>query len=299
MATATAPKSILKKPRYPIAKSSTADRDREVALYHANLIQERKDIEFTILLSTETLIDFPHSALPYSSSNPSLSDARTFKTLLRPFQPSDYDALIVERNINNHCGYALCSKPRAKDGKAGKYRIIGKTGKAKDFRVVEKEELEKWCSEECARRALYVRVQLSDSPAWEREAASGAEIKLLNEPKPEGDQVMKGIEGLDLSTCARPGEAQDKKQDAANLALDRVDKGHAASNDLVSAKVQEKGVQRPAEAPTLDLKDLRDRLDTMHLTLEGHTTSFGSQRQRRYHEEMDGENEDADADWNL
>jgi hypothetical protein len=296
MATAKPLKSILKKTSYPATTAAKPDRDREVALYHANLIQERKDVELTILLSTETLIDYPLAKSPYNASNPSPSDAKTFKDLLRPFQPSDYNALILERNINDHCGYTLCPNPRVKDGAAGTYRLIGTNGKAKDFRVVEKGEVEKWCSEACAKRALYVQVQLSESPAWERTAEEyGVKIDLLDEPKSEGAAVVEGIEKLKLS------EVQDKKQGAANLALERGDTGFAAKNGLVDVKIQEKDVQRPAAAPSLDDEDLSGKLDTLHLTLEGHTSSFGSRRERRHHEELagvEGEN-DEDTDWKL
>jgi hypothetical protein len=297
MATAKPLKSILKKTSYPATTAAKPDRDREVALYHASLIQERKDVELTILLSTETLIDYPLAKSPYNASNPSPSDAQTFKDLLRPFQPSDYDALILERNINEHCGYTLCPNPRVKDGAAGTYRLIGKNGKAKDFRVVEKGEVEKWCSEACAKRALYVRVQLSESPAWERTAEEyGVKIDLLDEPKSEDASVVEGVQNLKL------GGAEDRKQGAANLALERGDTGFAAKNGLVDVKIQEKDVQRPAAAPSLDDEDLSEKLDTLHLTLEGHTSSFGSRRERRHHEELAGverEDGDEDTDWKL
>jgi hypothetical protein len=297
MATAKPLKSILKKTSYPATTAAKPDRDREVALYHASLIQERKDVELTILLSTETLIDYPLAKSPYNASNPSPSDAQTFKDLLRPFQPSDYDALILERNINDHCGYTLCPNPRVKDGAAGTYRLIGKNGKAKDFRVVEKGEVEKWCSEACAKRALYVRVQLSESPAWERTAEEyGVKIDLLDEPKSEDASVVEGVQNLKL------GGAEDRKQGAANLALERGDTGFAAKNGLVDVKIQEKDVQRPAAAPSLDDEDLSGKLDTLHLTLEGHTSSFGSRRERRHHEELagvEGEDDDEDTDWKL
>jgi hypothetical protein len=291
MATAKQPKSILKKASYPATPSSKEDRDREVALYHANLIQQRKDIELNILLSTETLIDYPLAKSPYDASNPSPSDAREFKHLLRPFQPSDYDELIQERNINEKCGYTLCPNPRLKDNSGGKYRILGTNGKAKDFRVVEKEELEKWCSEACAKRALYVRVQLSENPAWEREAAgSTVNIDLLDEPKSVDGAIVEGLENMSLDG------SKDKKQVATDLALERGDKGPAAKNGLVDVKIQEKDVQRPAQAPSLN--DLSGRLDMMHLTLEGHTPEFGSRRQRRHSEELEDE-DDPDTDWKI
>jgi RNA polymerase II-associated protein 2 len=291
MATAKQPKSILKKASYPATTSSKEDRDREVALYHANLIQQRKDIELNILFSTETLIDYPLAKAPYDASNPSPADAREFKKLLRPFQPTDYDELIQERNINEKCGYTLCSNPRVKDGGGGKYRIIGANGKAKDFKVVEKEELEKWCSEACAKRALYVRVQLSESPAWEREAVgSTVHIDLLDEPKSTDGAVDESAE------ANVDGGKEEKRQDAADLALERGDKGLAAKNGLVDVKIQEKDIQTQAQAPSLD--DLSGRLDTMHLTLEGHTPEFGSRRERRHAEELEDE-DDPDTDWKI
>jgi hypothetical protein len=294
MATVTTPKSILKKTQYPATKE---DRDRELALYHANLIQARKEIELTILLNTETLIDYPLASKPYDASNPSSADARSFKDLILSFQPSDYDALIVERNINEHCGYTLCQNNRVKDGAAGKYRLVGKYGKAKDFKVVEKEELEKWCSEACAKRALYVRVQLSETPAWERESAYGTEIELLDEPKSEEAQITEGIEKMALAAPEEPG----KKQNATDLALERGDKGFAAKQGLVDVAIKEKDVQTPAQAPSFETEDLSGRLDSLHLALEGHTTSFGSARQRRHHEELEDINgeDDMDTDWKI
>jgi hypothetical protein len=290
MATAKQPRSILKKASYPATTSSKEDRDREVALYHANLIQQRKDIELNILFSTETLIDYPLAKSPYDASNPSPTDAKEFKQFLRPFQPTDYDELIHERNINEKCGYTLCPNARVKDGSGGKYRILGTNGKAKDFRVVEKEELEKWCSEACAKRALYVRVQLSENPAWERDAAgSTVNIDLLDEPKFAEGAIAEGLEKMNLE-----GDKAVKQQDVADLALERGDTGLAAKNGLVDVNIQEKEVQRPAQAPSLD--DLSGRLDTMHLTLEGHTPEFGSRRQRRHTEDLVN-GEDPDTDW--
>lgn len=297
MATTEPLKSILKKPAYPATTSSSkADRDREVALYHANLLQHRKDIELEILLSTETLIDYPLATAPYNASNPSPKDAYQFKMLLRPFQPSDYDALILERNINDRCGYALCSNKKSTDGAAGKYRLVGKHGKAKDFRVVEKSEVEKWCSETCARRALYVRVQLSESPAWERET-SGADVDLLDEPKPEKDPVAEEVSKIETDS----NETESKKQDAADLALERGDKGLAAKKGLVNVTILENDVREAPQPPSLD-DDITDKLDSMHLTVEGHTIKFGSARHRRHHVHgipNDDDDEDEDTDWKL
>lgn len=289
MAAARTPKSILKKTPYPYPAhtSSQEDRNREIALYHANLIQQRKDIELEILLSTEELIDFPLvRSSSYSASNPSPSDTQTFKRLLEPFQPSNYDELIQERNINEHCGYTLCPRPRLKDGKGGEYRLVGASGKAKDFKIMRREDLEKWCSQDCAKRALYVRVQLSETPAWERGSAFSAQIDLLDEPKSEAEQAAASLEKLSLSHEA-------KKQGAADLAMERGDRGLAAERGKVDVTIQEKDVQRTAEPPSME-GDLSGRLDNMHLTVEGHTISFGTGQQNQRGDNMD---EDADNDW--
>ncbi|KAI4258473.1 MAG: hypothetical protein L6R42_005082, partial [Xanthoria sp. 1 TBL-2021] len=91
--------------------------------------------------------------------------------------PSDYDSLIEERNINHKCGYILCRKENRKQNKRSKYRIV--TGR--DFRVVESKELEKWCGDDCGRMALYLRVQLSEEPAWTREWKAGEPLELYSE----------------------------------------------------------------------------------------------------------------------
>ncbi|KAH8808982.1 Rtr1/RPAP2 family-domain-containing protein [Xylogone sp. PMI_703] len=300
MATNAPLKSILKKSTPATSTTSKEERDRQLALYHATIIQQRKDVELEILLSTEKLIDFPEATAPYNASNPSPADAHTFKSLLRPFQPSDYDALVQERNINEHCGYTLCPNPRVRETGGGIYRILGMSGKAKDFKVVKKEELEKWCSEACARRALYVRVQLSDTPAWEREAhsATDAEIKLLDEPKSEVQMLSENLERMDLDQ-SNPAES---RQNATNLALERGDTSRATRNGLVNVTIKEKEVQKPAEPPSFEDEDLTDRLDTLHLSLEGHTTRFGTEREKRHFDELfgvEGEDYDMDTDWKI
>ncbi|KAK0112726.1 hypothetical protein ONS95_014462 [Cadophora gregata] len=328
MATATPQqiKSILKKyPSYPPTTSPSQpsstpppppppesktfeERNREIALYHAQLIQQRKDTELEILLSTETLIDYPLSRPPiYTASSPSPTDTRTFKKLLAPFTTSDYDALIEERNINEHCGYTLCPNERVRERGGGTYRLLGMSGKAKDFRVVRKEELEKWCSEGCARRALYVRVQLSETPAWERGVSASvgrSRIDLLDEPKSEEDTVMEGIERLDLDGDRdRNGEGSQKKgREESDLALERGDRGMGSKGGLVDVKVLERDVTRKAEPPTLGEEDLSGRLE--HLALEGYTSKFEDQRKTLLERERETDDDEMDedeedTDWKL
>lgn len=187
------PKSILKQitgsntPTHPTL--SREERNRETALYHANLIQQRKEIQNLILESTETLLDFPSS--PTSDpTHPIERDVFEVKRLLRCYQPSDYDALIQERNIDKKCGFILCPRPNRLQGTDAKYRILnGKSKGSLSLRVVERKELERWCSDECGKRALYIRVQLSDEPAWTRTTSSGNVLMLLGEK----DRIHKSL----------------------------------------------------------------------------------------------------------
>ncbi|MCJ1421587.1 hypothetical protein MMC32_007951 [Xylographa parallela] len=143
-------------------------RNREIALQHAYLIQQRKDIESSILAATETLLDFP-SCQTADPAHPIFADVTQVKTLLQTFQPADYDSLVEERNIDGRCGYVLCPRPHKTGIKKSLYRILkSSTNKDKSVEDITKEELERWCSTDCEKRALYLRVQLSEVPAWER-----------------------------------------------------------------------------------------------------------------------------------
>lgn len=161
-------------------------RHLAIALHHANQIQARKDTEALILDHIETLQSLPTST-DASTSSPSPSDVSTLKSALRPFQPADYDNLILERNIDGNCGYALCPNEHRKEDPKSKFRVVwgdkgsGSSGRGREMRVVPKEKLEMWCSEECAEKAMYLRVQLSEKPAWER--IETVEITLLEESR--------------------------------------------------------------------------------------------------------------------
>ncbi|EHK98392.1 hypothetical protein M7I_5767 [Glarea lozoyensis 74030] len=254
------PKPILKKTSYPatpvrntsttISTPSREERDRETALQHARILQARKEVELDILSAIEELLDYPLAGPPHDSSNPSVEDAQTFKNLLKPFQPSDYDDLIVERNIGENCGYALCAKPRVKDPLGGKYRIVGTRGRAKDFK-------------------------------------SFVKIDLLDEPKSQ--DIVGGLEKMNLDDK----EIQDSTQNRQDLALERGDQSFASRNGLVDVKILEKDVKREAEAPSLE-EDLSGKLNTMHLSLEGHLPRF--EQQKKSLTEDDG---DEDMDWKL
>lgn len=191
---ATVPKSILKKTNHSTSSNSSqevgstsnhsnntsdilddlntsTDPKRRWAIQQALLLEHRKHIEALILRNLETLIDFPpHStdSIPLASQ-PTVGAKAIFTRLIAPFQVSDYDALIDERHGNNKCGYVFCPLPPRPAQNKSRLRIDAATGQ---LRVLPLEHAhrstDKWCSAACARRAMFVKVQLSEVPAWER-----------------------------------------------------------------------------------------------------------------------------------
>ncbi|RKF63793.1 putative duf408 domain protein [Erysiphe neolycopersici] len=259
-------KSILKKTNYPDVTNKT-DRNREIAIYHASIIQQRKNFELEILFSIETLIDYPLAPPPTDASNPSPADILKFRELIQSFQPSDYDSLIEERNINDRCGYALCPNPRHREEGSGKYRLLGTSGKAKDFRVVEKEVLEKWCSHTCALRAMYVKTQLNQLPAWDRGIAKERTyIDLLVGP------TAKELNIHSHSTDATfISDQSARAQDVCLLTSKGENCGTKPEISPALIEIKERQVNQPVQPPHLS-GNIDD--NTLHLNLEGHITDI-------------------------
>ncbi|KAG9943325.1 hypothetical protein KCU85_g8789, partial [Aureobasidium melanogenum] len=243
----TQPKSILKKSSSPldspslsnlkIKPKSDAERRRlETAIQHAHLIQEQKSILAQNLNYIEELSDYP------ADTTASASEISAFLDYMVSFQPSDYDALIEERHVNGRCGYTLCANaPRKAAVKAPWQKSKG---------------VENWCSEDCARKALYVKAQLSETPAWERRAGERNPLVLYGGTKP--------------STTSTPAKTQTESQtgtqmqlplrtkaqsaiDERDLAYERgeIDKVADAKMDKVlKAQVQENSVISSVMPPT-------------------------------------------------
>ncbi|KAI0150461.1 Rtr1/RPAP2 family-domain-containing protein [Xylariaceae sp. FL1272] len=267
MATASnSPKGILKKPSSNPAIAGT-DHDkpkpspRDIATQHAQIIHSRHALEDQISESLITLSKYPLSRGPaYSAATPPPADAETFRNLIRLYQPSDYDDLIEERNANNLCGYTLCSLPRSRVTSGGTFKLVN-YGR-KDFNIVPTKELEKWCSQKCAKRAMYVKVQLSETAAWERAGVESIRIDLFEEETPV-DDIARGVEGMSL-------EAQKSARNARDLALERGDKMNNGKVAKLAVKVnlREKMAITPAQEPVLDIGK------QAHLLMEGYETTF-------------------------
>ncbi|KAI9152075.1 putative RNA polymerase II subunit B1 CTD phosphatase RPAP2 [Paramyrothecium foliicola] len=252
-------KGILKNRPSAQAGSDLVTDPKEVAIQHARILQHRKELETQILEDLIILSEFPAERSPAcTAANPASSDVSGFKKHVRLFQPSDYDDLIEERNVNGLCGYTLCARPRRDAGPGGEWKIT------RSGDIVRRKDFEMWCSQQCARRALYVKVQLNETAAWERAGIPDIEIDLLEENKPqvsEEDAVAKKLENLKL---------EDKRQaarDSAALALERGDRNPQPNK--IKVTLREKNTSAPG--PVEDMADAGDD----HLRVEGYRSKTG------------------------
>lgn len=299
-------KGILKKPARSEAegvpavhsrRQRTEEDNAEIARKHAAILQQRRELETAIFLDIERLTEFPLLRTPpYNAAHPAPDDAAAFLRLVRVFQPGDYDDLIEERNTCGLCGYALCAKPRKTFGPGGTWKLVH-SGRH-DFGIVRKEELEKWCSAACARRALYIKVQLNETAAWERVGIPDIQVELF--PEEDEKSKGKGKQNEAAAAAAPTAEAQLAQElarlklheerrlakDRETLALERGDAVAASSSadpDLAAARsavqptaklmdinIMEKPVTTVPTKPTLAGK----AADDAHLLLEGHKIRF-------------------------
>ncbi|MCJ1253728.1 hypothetical protein MMC24_001540 [Lignoscripta atroalba] len=294
-------KSILKKPssstsNSPSAPLSREDRNRETALHHARLIQQRKDVEAGILQSTEGLLDCPSSSTS-DPARPSSADASRVKALLMHFQPSDYDSLVEERNIDGKCGYVLCPhSPKQQDTKA-RFRIIQNTGKAeRALKVVKTSHLERWCSEGCGKMALYLRVQMSEVPAWMRSADTTGEVHLYGDGQPTeydmDDNATKLV--AELGDRAIEDSQRGIESRLAQLSIERGERGTAErASGLVDVTLHENTIQSgiTPEPPSINGHGLD--LANIYSSVEGYNPIVGGNRARlSYREDEEEERSD-------
>ena len=236
----------------------SAEEAKEIAIHHARLLQHRKDLESEILDSLVLLSEYPLVRAPSrDSSNPAPSDVSSFKTHVRLFQPSDYDDLIIERNINGLCGYAICPRPRRRVNSRGEWKITNSGD------IVKREDIERWCSSSCAKKALFVKVQLNETAAWERAGIPDIQIELLGEAgasdETETDRTARELGNLKLE------EQRKSAKVAEALALERGDRGNNANPDKVAVELKEKETKAPKPDYTTE-----EQSDEDHLLIEGH-----------------------------
>lgn len=236
--------------------SSAPKKDaREVAIQHARILEHRKKLEAQILESVITLSEYPLIRSPaHSAANAAASDVADFKHHARLFQPSDYDDLTIERNANGLCGYVLCPKPKKKSTPGGAWKLV--SGGSKNSGIVNRREHEAWCSDFCARHALYVKVQLNETAAWERVGVPDLDIEIL-------DDNTKAGKKLDTRKQERQGQIK-AAEDAAALAIER---GDSKTEPLPTVTLRPKEVTSPPAAIDPDAPEYQE---DGHLKLEGY-----------------------------
>lgn len=277
------------------APRSRDERNKQTALYHANLLQQQKDTELRNLESLENLIDLPTSR-DANPATPSTEDARMLKEALHLFQPSDYDALIEERNINRSCGYALCPRPNKLLKTSAKRLIVRDGGKAWDpLKSVTKKALEHWCSDECGKRALFLKVQLSEKPAWERVGGSAERIILLDEKKngqSHDDPLAKLAAELEQ---LRVESGEDKMLAAMReLAIERGD-SKAGNHALRSVNVDVKE-KLSVQSSTQLAPQLEDVSSGQHDLVEGYRPRTTAEKARERLAAQDNSDDDDEND---
>ncbi|RPA87566.1 hypothetical protein BJ508DRAFT_410328 [Ascobolus immersus RN42] len=147
----------------------TPEEARRIAIIHAKALELRKKVELSILRSIEVLIDYPppnpagSNAPQPTAAQPRTEDVIQLKYHLRHFQRTDYDELIVERNVLSKCGFPLCPRERRRLPGNARYKALHGATK-----FVEREKLERFCGEDCTKRGLWLRLQLQEEPAWMR-----------------------------------------------------------------------------------------------------------------------------------
>jgi RNA polymerase II-associated protein 2 len=157
--------------------SSPDPRHLEIALQHAHALQHRKDLQARIDSALEALIDFPPS--PDSTPQaPAKSDLAELSVLLRLFCPSDFDSLIEERRCAEKCGYVLCPLPPSKSKRQSTYRLLH-SQKGGPLKAVPRALVESWCSQDCARRAAFLKMHLMKEPAWLRKDDGVPDLVIL------------------------------------------------------------------------------------------------------------------------
>ena len=247
------PKSILKKSSKP-SEDAIAARNRELAVHHALVIQRQKDVESAILDSVEALIEYPINTIDPAHPHP--SDIEDVKRHFATFRPSDFDSVVEERNLDEKCGYVLCPRPRIKQNTSAKYRLL----QGRNLRVVKTSELEKWCSKDCAKRALYLRVQLDEAPPWERAANIDGKLELYGEA-----QASHTNEDMDHMT-----------DDLQRLALERGDPMNSFRAKSVGVDLQERFENMAIDQPIPP--NLTERTANDHI--EGYRYGMTSARNR-------------------
>lgn len=90
----------------------------------------------------------------------------------RHFHPEHYREVLVERNLEDWCGYPLCARDRIRV--TSRYRIS-----LKEQKVYDQTEQGGFCSKECLKRSRFYEAQLDDEPVWTRTENTWKDVRVL------------------------------------------------------------------------------------------------------------------------
>jgi RNA polymerase II-associated protein 2 len=218
----------------------TTDRFRETAIRHARIIEDQKRVKAQVADLVLECFDLP-SQQGTSPSDPMPKDLKTFTAALSLFQPNDFDELVSERNIDDRCGYALCPNPNQKARHNGLKVWNGKGGGG--FKLVDRAELERWCSKECRHRGEFARAQLSTEAAWVRDVTE-TKVTLLDDMQ-RNDDIVAAIKDLSIAEPAKD-ELEAKLKE---LSLERGDEGKPVTTSIdIVEKDRDDAVAEPPSA---------------------------------------------------
>lgn len=282
-------------------ENSTTDRNRQIALHHARRIQDRKDLEARIFQNLEELIDFPTSENT-SQARPSPHDLCRFRSLINPFQVSDYDALIEERQAASKCAYVFCPNPLKKDTSRGAHlRLVWGRD---ELKVVPSQKYETWCSKACAKQAMFIKVQLSETPAWERVGASSPiQIELLEETDAGTETSLQAQMSRLTMERADEGELRDARE---QLALERGESTTSAKvamvmRDDVKENIHVSAPKPPSMARAQSGGSIEGYLPRTGTSGTWHTLTEDDESEDKHDEieDLEDDSEDEYHDWNL
>lgn len=152
--------------------------------------------------------------------------------------------------------------------------MFGGNGPARDFKIVKAKDVGRWCSEDCTRRTLYIKVQLSEMPAWER--IGSAEIELYGEREAISEEAKRAEA---LAEQVSRLEIAPKRQWEVELENERPENGRnqAERLGLVKDEVMERDEQnmRRPLPPRLDDEEMVDGMRGLHL-VEGYASRFNN-----------------------
>jgi hypothetical protein len=285
----------------PLTRAEILHKQEQAA--RLRLLQTLRDTELKppIPLETFELLSHLPQTPSHPASSPSPADTTLFLQHLRDFQPSEYLDLIEERNCLNKCGYTLCPRPRRTHAGPFKLSAGSQSGIARTA------DLNKWCSDACALRALYLKVQL-DNPSYVRsEGKMVVKLELREEKAKGGGAGATSTPTISAANTAPRGSEEDRNQLAqamaqleidkrkqqtakkgAALADERGDGGVFTGVSRVEVTIKENATDGPVQPPTLASGDAQ--------LIEGYKPTLGKGKKTEARKSTGSDDDDDDDD---